>query len=154
MADAYSRLYHRLMTEYPSVWHSDAQVGLFVKLLITAEKFYPDPAPLPAKTRTYHQLVDVGLVQEVGVGRYTIKGLEAERERRSATGRKGAAVRWQSERNANALLDETRIDKTSNGQSPRMTFMGWKPNLDEIERQHEDARRLAAEALEKRTVKE
>jgi hypothetical protein len=38
--------------------------------------------------------------------------------------------------------------------SPPQTFMGWKPNLDEIERQHEEARRLAAEALEKRTVKE
>jgi hypothetical protein len=28
--------------------------------------------------------------------------------------------------------------------------MRWKPNLDEIERQHEEDRRLAAEALERK----
>jgi hypothetical protein len=36
----------------------------------------------------------------------------------------------------------------------RQSFMGWKPNLDEIERQHEESRRQAAEALEKRKVTE
>jgi hypothetical protein len=139
MPDAYSRLYHRLMTEYPSVWHSDAQLGLFVKLLITAEKFYPESAPIPGKTRTYHMLVACGLVQETGAGRYTIKGLQAERERRSGVGRNAAAVRWQSERNANALLDETRRDehKNSNGQSPQ-AFMRFPPKAGSHMGQHPD----------------
>src|SRR6185503_3161933 len=123
MADKpYSRIYHRLMTEYPSVYRSPAQLGLWLQLLILAEKFYPDPAPVPHKTRTYRELVAVGFVQEQASTGYTIKGLEAERERRAASGRIGAAKRWDSERNAKPMLDETRRDENRregrNGTAP------------------------------------
>lgn len=126
----YSRIYHRLMTEYPSVWRSPSQLGLWVQLLILAEKFYPDLAPTPRKSREYRALVATGLVIEGDTGGYTIKGLEAERERRGAAGRIGAAKRWQSERNAVSMLDETRRDENrqegANGKGPT-TFMGWRP---------------------------
>jgi len=126
MADKpYSRIYHRIMTEYPSVWRSPAQFGLWAQLLILAEKFYPDPAPTPRKTREYRALVATGLVLEGDSGGYTIKGLAAERERRSEIGRNAAAVRYQSKRSALPMLDETRRDENrqegSNGKAP--TFL-------------------------------
>jgi len=128
----YSRVYHRLMAEYPTVWRSPSQLGLWVQLLVLAEKFYPDPAPVPHKTRAYRALVAAGLVLESDSSGYTIKGLQAERERRADAGRIGAAKRWHSERNATAMLDETRRDETrqegANGNAP--TFMGWKPKYE------------------------
>lgn len=151
MADKpYSRIYHRLMTEYPTVWRSPSQLGLWVQLLILAEKFYPDSAPPQHKTRAYRALVAAGLVLESDTGGYTIKGLEAERERRAESGRIGARKRWQSDGNAMAMLDETRIDKkeTSNGQSPPTSMMRWptkyQPALGEAARlvhdgTHQDA---------------
>jgi len=126
MADKpYSRIYHRLMTEYPSVYRSPSQLGLWVQLLILAEKFYPDPAPVPHKTRAYRALVTAGLVLEQDSSGYTIKGLEAERERRAESGRIGARKRWHSDRIADPMRDETRRDKTrqegDNGNAP--TFL-------------------------------
>ena len=124
----YTRVYHRLMTEYPSVYRSPAQLGLWLQLLILAEKFYPDPAPVPHKTRTYRELVAVGLVQEQASTGYTIKGLEAERERRAESGRIGARMRWHSDRNADPMLDKTRQEKTrregGNGIAPTAIHAG------------------------------
>ena len=128
----YSRIYHRLMTEYPSVWRSPSQLGLWVQLLVLAEKFYPDWPVVPRRNREYRALVAAGLVIEQDGGCFTIKGLEAERERRSDIGRNAAAVRYQSKSSAGAMLDETRRDENrqegSNGKAPE-TFMGWRPKV-------------------------
>ena len=108
----YSRLYHAMMDEYPSVFRDDAKLGAFVRLLILAEKFYPQNAPLPVRDTALKALVRCGLVVVSRDRRsYTIKGLRAERERRSTPGRIAAAARWQSDRIANAMPDETRREK-------------------------------------------
>jgi hypothetical protein len=129
----YSRVYHRLMTEYPSVWRSPSQLGMWLQMLVLAEKFYPDWPIAPRKDRVYRALVGTGLVIEKDGGCYTMKGLEAERERRAASGRIGAAKRWDSERNAKPMLDETRRDENrqegGNGKVPT-TYMGWKPRVE------------------------
>ena len=104
---SYSRLYHRLMTEYPTVWKSDAQLALFVRLLVAAEKFYPEWAPANRRNGAYQSLVKAGLViEKKGVDGYTIRGLEAERERRSHAARNAAASRWRMPRR-----DETRKEE-------------------------------------------
>jgi len=163
MAEAYSRIYHRLMTEYPSVWRDARQLGLFVQLLVAAEKFYPQPAAISHADRHFRALVSAGLVIDLGDRLYTIRGLAAERERRTTHGRTGAAVRWHSDRSAMPMLDETRRDEkensanAQNGSSPTpASFMGFKqkptytPDLKEIERLHEQARREAHDAVEER----
>jgi hypothetical protein len=92
---AYSRIYHRLMTEYPSVWRSPTQLALYVHLLVAAEKYYPEWPTANRRNGAYQSLVKAGLViEKEGTDGYTIRGLEAERERRSHAGRNAAASRW------------------------------------------------------------
>jgi hypothetical protein len=114
----YSRIYHALMDEFPTVYDSDSQLATFVRLLLTADKYYPQHPPMPPRTPTVQALIRHSLIVPSEDHRsFTVKGLEAERERRSAPGKHAASVRWQSARNAdayaNAMPDETRIDKTS-----------------------------------------
>jgi hypothetical protein len=91
----FSKIYHRLMTEYPDVWKSDAQLALLVRLLVAADKFYPDRPTANRRNGAYRLLVEAGLVLEKeGTTGYTIRGLEAEHERISNAGRIAAASRW------------------------------------------------------------
>jgi hypothetical protein len=105
--------------KFANVYDDDAALATWLRLLIGADAMWPAPAHLPrkVKSRALDVLVKAGLVDLTTGDRYRIHGLEAERTRRSETGRNAAAVRWQSERNAvsNAkpMLDETRRDKTS-----------------------------------------
>ena len=129
----YSRVYHVLMDEYPGVFRSDAQLGCYLRCLVLAEKFYPSFAPLPHRSPQIQALIRAGLVlvnEEHGT--YTVRGLAAERERRSNAARIGAGVRWQNERNASAMprRDETRKeedekDANASNELPAV-FMGWK----------------------------
>ncbi len=124
MADAYSRLYHRIMTEYPSVWKSDAQLALFLRLLVAAEKYYPEWPPANRRNGAYQSLVEAGLVLEKnGTDGYTIRGLRAERERRSHAARIAAASRWEMPRR-----DETSIDKKVGANGTRAAHLGQHPD--------------------------
>jgi hypothetical protein len=142
----YSRLYHRLMSEYPAVWRSDSQLALYVRLLVAAEKFYPEWPTSNRRNGAYQSLLKAGLViEKEGTDGYTIRGLEAERERRSHAARNAAASRWDMPRR-----DETRKDETrnGNGHSPT-TFMSFPPkkvasvpspiDLADIERQQAES---------------
>jgi hypothetical protein len=92
---AFSKVYHRLMAEYPTVWKSDAQLALLVRLLVAADKFYPEWPTANRRNGAYRSLVEAGLViEKEGTTGYTIRGLEAERERRSNAARNAAASRW------------------------------------------------------------
>jgi hypothetical protein len=123
MADLYSRIYHRLMTEYPAVWKSDSQLALLVRLLVAADKFYPEWPTSNRRNGAYQSLLEAGLVieQEGTVG-YTIRGLEAEHKRRSHAARNAAASRW-----AMPKRREEKIREEGNGQAPRTPagFMGF-----------------------------
>jgi len=123
------------MTEYPSVWRSDAQLALFMRLLVAAEKYYPERPTANRRNGAYQSLLEAGLViEQEGTDGYTIRGLEAERERRSHAGRIASASRWGMPRR-----DETSIDKTSSGANANgTTFMGWKPKRGAHEGQHPD----------------
>ena len=85
----------------------DRLLGTWLRLLMVAHAFYPISAPLP-KGAAVRRLVGLGLVTELPAGRYTIKGLASERAKRSHAGRIGAAVRWQSDGNAEPMLGRGR----------------------------------------------
>lgn len=133
---SYARIYYDdLMREFPDVYMDDALLSTWIRLLVLAEKMWPIPPEVPrsVRIRTYQRLVESKLVIPCEAHCYRIRGLDAERMRRQNAGRKGAAVRWQSDgnadRNANALprreRDETRQDEKQedareplNGQVP------------------------------------
>lgn len=115
----YSRLYHSIVDDpmFERVYRSDAAFATWCRMLMAADATYPASAPIPRSNSAVRLLIEVGLVLEKPGKRYMIRGLAAERERRSASSRIGAEVRWQSERNANAMprREETRQDKKSSG---------------------------------------
>lgn len=98
----YVRVYYDdLIRDYPDVWSDDAQLATWLRLLATADPMWPTPPELPrtAKARTLTKLAATTLVDLLGGHRFRVKGLDAERERRAASGRIGAAVRWHSDGN-------------------------------------------------------
>lgn len=154
----YSRVYLSIIDDpmFERVYSNDRALATWLRMLLIADAMYPVTPPMTSRNPTVRLLIDCGLVIEKPGNHYSIRGLEAERERRSDAGRIGAAVRWHSDRNANALprRDETSKAETSNGHVPSQTFMGFKrrplqPSLADIERQHaaslEDAIRKTRE---------
>lgn len=123
-ADPYSRIYWRFQDEFPEVYADDRALALWLRLLIVAEGSYPAAAMLPRKMRgnVLQVLVDAGLVTLLPGDRYRVRGLDAERERRSEHGRTGGlasgnARRTNVERPLNGSptrRDETRKDETRN----------------------------------------
>jgi hypothetical protein len=103
-------------------------LGTWLRMLLVADAMYPTTAPLGRRNPAINLLIEVGLVIVKPGNRYSMRGMEAERERRSDAGRNAAAVRWQSVRNADPMLvraEQSRAEQT-NGQSPP-TFMGYRP---------------------------
>lgn len=140
MTDAYSRLYHRFAKEYPAVYSDDRALAWWVRLLMLADAAWPMRPPLP---RSVRKPVLVTLTSPHGDrpalvscdgDTYTVLGLDAERTRRANAGRKGAAVRWESERNAdgnaNAMprRDETSTDKQKTEIPPPPAERGRRAN--------------------------
>jgi hypothetical protein len=121
MSEAYSRLYHRFGQEFPAIYRDDHALATWVRLLLVADASWPMHPPIPRsiKTRPLTVLCDAGLVT-VDDDCYTVRGLDAERGRRRDAGRIGAAVRWDSERNATALPSKAkqRRDETSIARGP------------------------------------
>lgn len=119
MADKpYSRVYHSIVDDpmFERVFSNDKALATWLRMLLVADAMYPVSAPMPRRNPTVSLLLDVGLVQMRGANRYTIRGLEAERERRSHIGRNAAAARYGLPRR-----DETRRDGVS--ATPRTN--GW-----------------------------
>ncbi len=119
MGESYSRLYHRFPEEFQAIYEDDRTLATWVRLLLQADASWPLRPPLPrsVKARPLAVLVDAGLVSVSG-DTYRIRGLDAERNRRSDAGRIGAVKRWQSDGNANASATAMpRRDETSKGET-------------------------------------
>ena len=125
----YARVFHSVMTDerFREVWRSNATLGQWVRMLLVADLMWPVPPDMPDKTRAVRALVDVGLVEERPGGRYTIRGLDAMRERYSGAARNANAVRWESARSPARVLrrqDQTLtrpsrgVDTVDNPSSP------------------------------------
>lgn len=151
----YSRVYHSIADDpmFALVYGDDAALGTWLRMLTIADGLYPTSAPMPRRNSKVTLLIESGLVIELPGNRYTIRGLKAERERRSASARNAAAVRWHSPRNADAMprRDETRKDEQISADAPERpaAFMGFRPKkkrtpseaevLADIKRQHDEA---------------
>jgi hypothetical protein len=127
----YSRVYHEIV-EHPRferVYGNPHALGVWLQMLLTADAMHPMTPPMPPRNPTVRLLIEVGLVIERPGNRYSMRGLNEERERRSDAARNAAAVRWQSGRNAETMprRDETRIEE-KNGANAQSTgsFMGWR----------------------------
>ena len=145
----YARVYYEIVDHprFERVYGNPSALGTWLQMLLTADAMWPMTPPMPPRTPTVRLLIDVGLVIEKSGNRYSLRGLEAERERRSAVGRNAALVRHGSERTADGLPSraEQSTEKTSNGANAPVpgTFMGMRPkataSLDDIRRQDEEA---------------
>lgn len=128
----YSRVYHSIADDpmFQRIYGTPT-LATWLRMLLQADAMYPTSAPIGRRTPDVRLLIAVGLVIEKPGNRYSMRGLEAERERRSNAGRNAAAVRWQSVRNAEVMprRDETSKEEKSNGQSPT-TFLRWEPKKD------------------------
>lgn len=100
----YSRVYHDAIEDprFGGVWPSDANLALWLRLVVVADGMWPAPAPIPrsAKPRPLATLVESGLVELVAGDNYRIHGMNAERTRRSKQGAHAADVRWHGDSNA------------------------------------------------------
>lgn len=83
----YSRVYHSITTDpkFVTVYHDDAALAAWLRLLLDADAAWPNPAAVPRRTdqRPLDQLAAVGLVDLLPGDRYLIHGLDAERLARS-----------------------------------------------------------------------
>jgi len=128
----YIKVYHELKDEYPGVWRSDAQLAAFVRLLMIADKWWPQWAPVTHRNGAYRSLVEAGLVLEnTGGNGYTIKGLGPERSRRSQHGRHAASMRWASSEHAQPMPSKAEQNKAEQGAQSTNgasgVFMGFRP---------------------------
>lgn len=121
----YVRVYHDdLLRDYKHVWTDDTALAAFVRLLSVADKMWPAAPELPRSVSrralgVLNQPNEKGnrLVEILPPHCYRIRGHDAERKKRQDSARKGSAVRWDSDRNADASADamprrdETRRDE-------------------------------------------
>lgn len=140
MSEQYSRIYWRFIEEFPAIFDDKAAFGWWMTLLIGADGAHPSPAPLPLglPKRLLAQLTDAGLV-EIGPGnRYRIKGVLAERTRRTANARSAGLASARSRgcstpvqqpfngRSTTVELDETRLDETRRDETRKDETRGAK----------------------------
>jgi hypothetical protein len=106
-ANPYVKVYYSIVDDpkFATIYDDDAALAAWLRLLLVADGTYPAPAPLPhgTKPRVVERLSDAGLIDLLPGHRYRVHGLASEREKRSDAARAAAVVRWQSERNADAL---------------------------------------------------
>src|SRR5687767_5883643 len=119
----YARVYHEIVDDprFERVYGNDAALGTWLRMLLVADAVYPQSAPMPRRNSQVALLLRVGLIEERPGNRYIVHGLEAERERRSASSRIGAVKRWQSERNANAMpskAEQSKEEQSSGANAP------------------------------------
>jgi hypothetical protein len=101
-ARTYCRVYHEIVDDpkFRRIYHDDAALGTWLRMLLIADQMYPNSAPMPEQTESVDLLLRAGLIKKRPGNRYIVTGLEREREMRSQYGRNAAAVRWQSGSNA------------------------------------------------------
>lgn len=142
----YLRIYYSLIDEYPDVWSSDRLLSTYVRLLLIAEKWWPQYAPQVGifRGKSFTSLVDCGLLLVSDDGRgFTIKGLDKQRSPRSEHGKRAASSRWSSaESSAQSMLIRSDHIKSSssehNGSQSPGSFMGFKPKPGFHDGSHHD----------------
>ena len=98
----YSRVYWSLIDDHPDIYDADGTRATYVRLLVTADQAWPASAYFPRglRARAVQLLVDAGLVTRGRSGRYSVKGLDEERQKRQEHARTAAGARWDAMSNA------------------------------------------------------
>jgi 5-methylcytosine-specific restriction endonuclease McrA len=95
----YSRVYWSVMDDpkFDGIREDMRLFGAWMVLLVAADMAYPAPAYLPRSVTpaVFRRLVTAGLMEELTHHRYRVRGLEAERERRSTSASQAAQLRWE-----------------------------------------------------------
>lgn len=111
--DSHSRFYWRFIREFPEVYDDDRLYANWMRLLVIADQAYPGDGIMPkrASSTAVKKLVGYGLVELTLTDRYRIKGLDADRERRSAQGRAGGLASGLSRASNERSMDVTPTGK-------------------------------------------
>lgn len=140
-ADPYSRFYWRFIDEFPDIYDDKPTFGWWMTLLVMAEGAHPSSPHLPRSIprKALDKLVEAQLV-ELGTGdRFRVRGVDAERARRSEAARVGGLARHRSpnaeqllsKRSANGQrtvsLDETRLDEQRQDETRKERALGPMP---------------------------
>ena len=137
----YARVYQSIVDDpmFEKVYGNDHALAQWLRMLLIADAMYPTSAPMPPRNPTVRLLIACGLVVEKPGNRYSMRGLTAERERRSEIGRNAAAVRYQRSSTANPLPNRNEHNKTEQGANAQNgTFMGWPAKRGAHEGQHDN----------------
>lgn len=120
-SDKYVRVYYRVIDDdrFEGIYTDDRHLATWLRLLLTADAFWPASAPIPRSARpaSVDVLIKAGLVELMPHDCYRIHGLDRERAMRSQSGRNGAAMRWHGDGNSDGIAiamprqDEQRRDK-------------------------------------------
>lgn len=107
---AYSRIYHELSDEYPEIFDGPDLAG-YVRLLVAADQAWPSKARWGGYVDdlTMARLVKSGLVIPVGDVRYTIKGLDKERQTRWAKASKAGQASAAARSTTSSTTSSTRV---------------------------------------------
>ena len=122
--ERFSKVYFRLVDEFPAVYYEDRLVAAWLRLLVAADRQYPDHPEIPRHVddETLGALVTYGLVILMDDGQhYRMRGQDAERERRRERARAAglasgkARRRAKRERNTNASSTPVQPEFNSSG---------------------------------------
>ena len=124
----YARLYHEVITDPRFTAMPDATLGRYARMLLLADLMWPVPPELTRSNPSTRYLIGAGLVVPVEGGRrYTIRGLDAMRERRAEAARRANRVRWglQAESEPDSIRTPTQHNTTQpNGTGVRNASRG------------------------------
>lgn len=137
----YSRVYWSVMDDekFDGIREDVRHFGSWTMLLVVADMAHPAAAFIPAVVpkASLRALAACGLIDLMSGGRYRVHGLASERGQRTDSARNAAAKRWHSDRNADPMLDKTRLDehrqdKQNGAQSAEFTTV--RPKLSTVDR--------------------
>jgi hypothetical protein len=128
-ARTYCRVYHELVDDpkFRRVYHDDAALGTWLRMLLVADQMYPNSAPMPDVTPSVELLLRAKLITRRPNNRYVVTGLEREREMRSQYGRNAAAMRWQYGRNA-SKAEQSKAEQEQGIWNSDATHQGQHPD--------------------------
>jgi hypothetical protein len=105
-ADPYVKVYYLIADDerFERVYNNDAALATWLRLLLLADGMWPASAHVPQSCRksSLALLVEVGLVELSGNGRFRIHGMDAERTKRSEHSSQAAKSRWSGNAPSNA----------------------------------------------------
>lgn len=116
-------VYHEdLIANFTEIWDDDRALATWVRLFALADKQWPSPAEMPrgARASVVKKLVECGLVILLPNHRYGIRGLDAQRKRKSEQAKAAAAARYaDSNAPSSADIAPAAMPHTGTGARPR-----------------------------------